>query len=87
MQRLIIGPCLSASGFCSKMPRAVVYGPVELGVMAWDNSGVIFLFEKLKMLIGSVRLQDKVGQIITLQLSWLQLFDGSSTPVCYNRSL
>ena len=30
---MVVGPCLSAGGYCSKMPRAVVFGPTELGGM------------------------------------------------------
>ncbi len=71
VQKTILSPCLSASGYCSKMPRAVVYGPPEWGGMDWDNCGVILLYEKLKILIGSIRLQDKVGEILSIQLSWL----------------
>ena len=53
-QRSIIVPCLSASGFCNKMHRAVVYGPVGLGGMDWDNCGIFCLFEKPNLLIGSI---------------------------------
>lgn len=52
-----------------------------MGGMAWDNCGVIFLFEKLKMLISSIRLQDTVGKLLLIQLSWLQFFTGSSNPL------
>ena len=81
IQQGIIGPCLSASGYCNKMPRAVVHGPELFGGMAWENISLILLYEKLKMFIGSVRLQDTVGSILVLQLSWLQLFAGISTPL------
>ena len=81
VQQSIISPCLSAAGYCNKMPRAVVYGPIQFGGMDWDNCGVVLLYEKLKLLIGSVRLQDKVGKLIEMQLTWLQIFAGSSTPV------
>ena len=81
IQSSIMGACLSAAGYCKKMPRAVVYGPTSWGGMEWDNILVLSLYEKLKLLIGSIRLDDKVGQLIKVQLSWLQLFSGSSTPL------
>ena len=81
IQSSVIGSCLSASGFSAKMPRAVVYGPQEYGGMAWDNVLVLSLYEKIKMLVGSIRLQDKVGGMLQIQLSWLQLFAGIGTPL------
>ena len=60
---------------------AVVYGPLLYGGMAWSNIQVITTYEKLKMVIGSIRLQDTVGQMIEIQLTWLQLFSGLSTPM------
>ncbi len=64
-----------------KTPRAVLFGPVRYGGMDWDNARVLFLYEKLKLLVGSVRLQDKVGQMLLIQLSWIQMFSGQSTKV------
>ena len=68
------------------MPRAVVYGPGSIGGMAWDDCGIILLYEKLKMLIGSIRMQDTVGKLIILQLTWLQIFAGSSVPILQLKS-
>lgn len=81
IKRGIIGPSLAASGISSKMPRAVVFGPSNYGGMEWENPITVSLFEKLKLLIGSIRLQDTVGQILSIQLSWLQIFSGISTPL------
>ena len=77
----MLGPCLATGGYCSKMARAVVFGPTETGGMDWDNPILIYLYGKLKILIGSVRLQDTVGKLIKIQLSWLQVFAGISTPI------
>ena len=63
------------------MPRAVVFGPTKYGGMDWDNHSTIVLYEKLKMLIGLIRLQDKVGNLIMIQLSWIQHIVGISTPM------
>ncbi len=49
--------------------------------MEWHSINVVFLYEKLKLLIGSMRLNDKVGQLLKIQLSWLQLFAGVSIPI------
>ena len=59
----------------------MVYGLESLGGIDSDNILVLSLYEKLKLLIGSIRLNDKVGQMIQIQLSWLQLFSGIGTPI------
>ena len=71
----------TAAGYNSKMPWAVVFGPTTYGGMDWDNIVVLGLFEKIKLLIGALRLQDKVGQMILIQISWLQFFAGTSVPL------
>ena len=81
LQAKVTGPCLSASGYSNKMPRDVVYGPTQYGGMAWDAVELVSLHEKLKMVIGSIRLQDTVGQMMAIQLSWLQLFSGIGIPL------
>ena len=80
IQKAITSPCLSVAGYCSKFPRAVVFGPQIYGGLSWNNIEVVLIFEKLKMLIGSIRLQDTVGRMLELQLTWIQLFVGTSVP-------
>ena len=81
IQKKILSPCLSAAGFSSKLPRAVVFGIRKFGGMEWDKLSVLVVYEKIKFLIGSIRLQDKVGQMLQIQLSWLQLFAGTSKKI------
>ena len=81
IQSIAIGACLTAAGYSSKMPRAVVFGPGTKGGMDWDNIIVLGLYENIKLLIGAVCLQDKVGDMFLIQLSWLQLFAGNSVPL------
>ena len=47
----------------------------------WENHSVLIIYEKLKMLIGSIRLQDTVGQLLWIHLSWIQLTLWTSTPL------
>ena len=86
IQQQIISPCISVAGYCSKIPRAIVYGPSRYGGMNWSNIKVVSLYEKIKMFVGSVRLQDKVGQMLEIQLSWLQLFAGTQLPILQERT-
>ena len=49
---------------------------------------VLSLYEKIKMLVGSIRLQDnKVGEMIQIQSSWLQLFAGIGIPLLQYRKV
>ena len=81
IQKKIIGKCLSAAGYSSKMPRAVVFGPLKYGGMQWQSPYGIMVYEQLKLLIGSIRLGDTVGTILRVQLKWLQLHAGTSIPL------
>ncbi len=81
IKQKIITPCLPVAGYCQKIPRAVVYGPKIFGSMDWDNVKVLFLFEKSIFIIGSLRLLDKVGQMLLVQFLWVQIFTGISTLV------
>ena len=81
IQKKITSSCLSVGGYCSILPRAVVFGPTEYGGMAWDSIIAILIFEKIKFLIGSIRLQDKVGKMMQIHLTWIQIFAGCSWPI------
>ena len=81
LETKIVGVCLSAAGYNCKMPRAVVFGPTVYGGMGWEKPLTITIIEKLKLLMGSIRRGDVVGHMLLLQLSWLQLFSGISTPI------
>ena len=81
IQQKIIGPSLTAAGYNSKMPRAVVFGPATLGGMQWESPYSITLYTQLQLLIGSLRLQDTVGKLLIIQLSWLQILAGIRQPL------
>ncbi len=55
-----------------------MYGPAMYGGILWHNMNVVSIYKKLKLLIGSIMLQDTAGQMLELQLTWLQLFAGTS---------
>ncbi len=79
--KLVMGPSLAVAGYSSKMPRAVVFGPMKFGGLGWETPVSILLQSQLSMVIGSIRLNDMVGQMLMLQLEWLQLHSGMKTPV------
>ena len=87
IQTKIIGHSLAAAGYHSKMPRAVVFGPSEYGGMKWESPHSILLTAQIKLVIGSVRLNDTVGQLIGIQLQWLQVLAGTMTPILESHRL
>ena len=81
LQKQVLGTCLAAAGYSSKMPRAVVFGPITLGGMQWESAYGIMVYEQIKLLLGSLQMEDTVGKLLRLQLKWLQIFSGTSTPL------
>ena len=81
IQKLLIGACLSAAGYNSKMPRAVVFGTSRYGGMNWESPQSILIFEQIKLFIGSMRLNDTVGELLKIQLTWIQIIAGVEIPV------
>ena len=77
----VMGPCLAAAGYSSKMPRAVVFGPSRYGGLEWETPHSMLLNAQLSLLVGSVRMDDTVGKLIQIQLEWLQVHAGTETPV------
>ena len=55
--------------------------------MRWESPYSILLLAQIKMVIGSVRLNDTVGQSICIQLQWLQVLAGTTTPLLENNRL
>ena len=85
IQQRITGASLAVSGFSSKMPRAVVHGPRLYGGMQWETPYTILIYEQIKILMGSIRLEDTVGKLLNLQLQWLQIAIGISVPLLENK--
>ena len=81
VQKVVIGNCLAAAGYSSKMPRAIVFGPEKYGGMAWESPVGMIVQEQIKLFIGSMRLQDTVGKLLGTQVTWLQLIAGTKIPV------
>lgn len=79
IQKSATGACIqhqSTTITCQKQWCTVLYY-LEV-VMDWDNISIVFLYEKLKLPIASIRLQDTVGKMLLVQISRLQLFSGIS---------
>ena len=48
--------------------------------MEWPSQHGILVAEQVKLLIGSLRMQDPAGRLLGIQLDWLQLKAGTETP-------
>ena len=72
---------MAAAGFNSKMPRAVVFGTQLYGGMQWESPYSILVYEQIKLILGSIRLQDTVGKLMVIQLKWMPLIAGTSVPL------
>ena len=60
----VLSPRLFAGEYCNKMSRVVFFGPNKLGGMEWDNPVVVYQYERIKILIASMSLQDTVGRLM-----------------------
>ncbi len=49
--------------------------------MQWATPHSMLLSAQIKILIGSLRVNDVVGQMLRIQLEWLQLYSGLERPV------
>ena len=56
-----------ASEYSSKMARAVVFGPRIYGGMCWESPYGILLYEQIKLVLGSLRVEDTVGKLLGLR--------------------
>ena len=75
---------ISIAGYSSKIPCTIVFGPIKYRGMSWASIYIAAIYKKLKLLIGSIRLQDMVGKMLQFQITWLQLFAG--TGECFLQS-
>lgn len=64
--------------------RAIIHGPEDLGGLNLPNLYVIQGIDKLKLFLGHLRLQDRTGKLVHIDLCLLQLLSGSRT-FCMNQ--
>ena len=71
IQKRIIGSSLAVAGYNSKMPRAVVFGHTIYGGMNWESPYSILVFEQIKIVMGSIRMNNTIGKLLHIQMTWL----------------
>ena len=62
-------------------PRNVVFGPSELGGFEWDNFHSLKCTEQIKVVLGHLRQNTKLGKLIRINIETVQLLSGISTPI------
>jgi len=61
------------------MSRAIVHGPKEFGGLALPHLHTLQGVDKLKLFLGHIRLQDRTGHLIHIDMTYVQLLTGTST--------
>jgi hypothetical protein len=59
--------------------RSIIYGPEKYGGLALPNLYTTTSMDKLRLFLGHLRLQDRTGQLIHIDLTYLQLLSGIGT--------
>lgn len=81
LQSIILKAVLPKLHINHHTARSIVHGPIELGGLALPHIYTMQGVDKLNLLLGHLRLQDRTGQLIHADLSYLQLLSGSGTMV------
>lgn len=81
LQSIILKAVLPKLHINRHTARSIVHGPIELGGLALPHIYTMQGVDKLNLLLGHLRLQDRTGQLIHADLSYLQLLSGSGTMV------
>ena len=81
IERPMVRECLRAAGMNGNFPRKVVFGPSELGGLEWDNFHSLKCTEQIKVVLGHLRQNTKLGKLIRINIETVQLLSGISTPI------
>ena len=72
---------LQKSGLISTLSREVVHGPHKYGGLNFPNLYIESGIQKLRLLLGHIRKQDKTGEILNVAQGCVQQEVGISTPI------
>jgi hypothetical protein len=81
IQSQAIGNFLQKMGYEKLFPRAVVYGTTDYGGLGFNQLYLTSMCQKIDIILGNVNKRSSLGGGIVLNLGWLQLHSGISTPV------
>jgi hypothetical protein len=59
--------------------RTIIFGPERLGGLSLPHIYVVTNIDKLQLFLGHLRVKDRTGDLIHIDLSYLQLLSGSGT--------
>ena len=66
IDRPVVRHCLSSAEYSQRFPRKVVFGPFSKGGMQWETCYSLQVYEKVKKIIGHMRKQDKIGNLLRI---------------------
>jgi hypothetical protein len=59
--------------------RSIIFGPERLGGLSLPHIYVVTNIDKLQLFLGHLRIKDRTGNLIHIDLTYLQLLSGSGT--------
>ncbi|MFO0446266.1 MAG: hypothetical protein ACK51L_01245, partial [bacterium] len=59
--------------------RSIVFGVEKYGGLGLPNLYIVQGVDKLKLFLGHLRIQDRTGNLIHIDMSYIQLLTGSGT--------
>jgi hypothetical protein len=86
IQQKVTTAYLRGSGFEMHFPRKLVYSPVKLGELDFNQIYVESSCNKIATLLCHVNYQLSLGKIMETILNWRQLHSGLSLPILENYS-
>ena len=83
LQKIFTGPFLSKMVICSKTSRKLIFAPYHYSGFAFADTWIQQGLQHLQLLIGHLRHQDQVGNLLQININTLQLLLGYPSPLSY----
>ena len=74
-------PCIRKAGFASTTARAIIHGPLELGGANFTSLYAAQISSQVSLLQHHLRVKGNVGDLIRINLGWMQLIAGTKNPI------
>jgi hypothetical protein len=81
LQCLAVEKFLPAMGYDHSFPRALAYGPREYGGLNLNDMYTEQCMMKIESMIEHIRSHSSMGDLMCVNLNWLQLHSGLSKPI------
>lgn len=81
IQRFAVDKFVSAIGYDHTISRAILFGPEEFGGIGLKHLFTEMMGMKLDSVISHIRANSKLGQMIKININYLQLLSGIQEPI------